>query len=392
MLRQRSESRSSRSSERGSILAVSAVGMLAFLLATGLCVDISHFYLVKGELKNAADAAALAGSSALNSLPEGITEAKARALAVSNNYDFNNNAVVINPDDVEFAANLNGAYVDEATARTQAANIRFVRVRVSPKEVGVSFAATVLGGTQSLSSEATAGMSAPSNVHCDFIPLSVIDDNVNTIVPRGTLKPDGSIASGLYIIRAGPQNSVSPGNYQVLSLVGTGASEVRIGLASGVDRCLSPGDEVETKPGVNSGPVRQGINTRFDEYSGGDVNPTDHPPDVNIQENIWYSEYNQGVAARGGQYYQAPDADHRGVQGRRIVLIPIIKIDQYNNGRDTVAIDRFGAFFLRKKVGGGNGGDIEAEFIGERTQTGRGGYNPNAGPGNPLLAFPVLYR
>lgn len=382
----------SRSGERGSILAVSAVGMLAFLLATGLCVDISHFYLVKGELKNAADASALAASSALNSLPEGITEAKRRALDVTNNYDFNNNPVTIAPDDVEFASNLDGPYVDEPAARSQAATIRFVRVRVAPKEVGVSFAATVLGATENLSSEATAGMSVPSNVHCDFIPLSVIDDNVNTIVPRGTVMPNGSTASGLYVIRAGPQNSVSPGNYQVLSLIGTGASEVRIGLASGVDRCLSPGEEVQTKPGVNSGPVRQGINTRFDDYQGGDLNATDHPPDINIRENIWYSEYNKGIEAGSGQYFQAPDTDHRGIQGRRIVLIPIIKIGEYGNGRDTVKIDRFGAFFLRKKVGSGNGGDIEAEFIGESTMTGRGGYNPNAGPGNPLLVFPVLYR
>ncbi|HEX8474751.1 MAG TPA: pilus assembly protein TadG-related protein [Pyrinomonadaceae bacterium] len=390
MFEQKSDS--SRRGERGSILAVSAVGMLAFLLATGLCVDISHFYLVKGELKNAADASALAASSALNSHPEGITEAKRRALEVSNNYDFNNNRVNIAADDVEFAKNLEGPYVDEATARTQAATIRFVRVRVAPQVVGVSFAATVLGATENLASEATAGMSVPSNVTCDIIPLSVVDDDVNTIVPRGTLMPDGTRASGLYIIRAEPQNSVSPGNYQVLSLIGTGASEVRVGIASGVDKCFSPGDEVETKPGVNSGPVRQGINTRFDEYSGGDVNPTDHPPDVNVRENIWYSEYNAGIEQGSGAFFQSPHPDHRGIQGRRVVLIPIIKISQYNNGRDTVQIDRFGAFFLRKKVGGGNGGDIEAEFIGESIMTGRGGYNPNAGPGNPLLVFPVLYR
>jgi len=33
--------------ERGSVLAVSAPGMLALVLSTGLCVDISHLYVVK---------------------------------------------------------------------------------------------------------------------------------------------------------------------------------------------------------------------------------------------------------------------------------------------------------------------------------------------------------
>jgi hypothetical protein len=36
-----------KQAERGSIMAVSAFGMLAFLLAVGLCVDISHFYVVR---------------------------------------------------------------------------------------------------------------------------------------------------------------------------------------------------------------------------------------------------------------------------------------------------------------------------------------------------------
>ena len=54
---------SKRRTERGSILAVSAIGLLAIVLAVGLSVDISHFYLVGNELQNAADAAALADES-----------------------------------------------------------------------------------------------------------------------------------------------------------------------------------------------------------------------------------------------------------------------------------------------------------------------------------------
>jgi len=75
--------------ERGSVLATSAIGMLAILLAVGLGVDISRFYLTKTELQNAADAAALAAVSALNTSSQGITKAADRAVATMNNYDFN---------------------------------------------------------------------------------------------------------------------------------------------------------------------------------------------------------------------------------------------------------------------------------------------------------------
>ena len=60
------EQAENRKRERGSILATSAIGMLAVLLAVGLGIDISRLYLSKTELQNAADAAALAGVSGLN--------------------------------------------------------------------------------------------------------------------------------------------------------------------------------------------------------------------------------------------------------------------------------------------------------------------------------------
>ena len=76
----------SRKGERGSVLAISAVGMLAFIRATGLSIDVSHFYLVQTDLENATDAAALAGASALNSSAKGITEARTRAAQAMNSY------------------------------------------------------------------------------------------------------------------------------------------------------------------------------------------------------------------------------------------------------------------------------------------------------------------
>src|SRR5690242_5262802 len=114
--------------ERGSVLATSAIGMLSILLAVGLGIDISRFYLTKTELQNAADAAALAAVSALNTSPQGITKAADRAVAAMNNYDFNKTNVTFPRANVLFAVNLDGPYMSEASAQGQAAKIRFVQV------------------------------------------------------------------------------------------------------------------------------------------------------------------------------------------------------------------------------------------------------------------------
>ncbi|HEX9543832.1 MAG TPA: pilus assembly protein TadG-related protein, partial [Pyrinomonadaceae bacterium] len=106
---------SRRKGERGSILAISAIGMLAVLLAVGLGVDISRFYLAKTELQNAADAAALAAVSGLNSSAAGITEATNRAVQAMNKYDFNQQAVSFPRANVLFAKNLDGPYISEGS-------------------------------------------------------------------------------------------------------------------------------------------------------------------------------------------------------------------------------------------------------------------------------------
>ena len=366
--------RKNKKSERGSILATSALGMLSVLLAVGLGVDISRFYLAKTELQNAADASALAAVSALNSSSVGITQATDRAVQVMNNYDFNQQNVSFPRANVLFAKNLGGPYVSEASAQADPHDVRFVQVTTPPSAIPVSFAISVLGSSKNLTATATAGYSVPINVFCNWLPVSVIDYDV-PMVPGQT-----------YTIRAGSGNMISPGNYQILAVAGPGGTDVRVGLASGVDLCAEAGATyaVDTKPGVTSGPVRQGINTRFDDYQTSQVNSVGMPPDANIKENITYAQY------RSGSPSQSPS--HTGVPGRRVVIIPIVKFAEYDQGRNIVKFNRFGQFFLQSRVGNGNGGNIQAEYIDDIVVAGKGGYDPNGGAANNLMATPVLYK
>jgi hypothetical protein len=350
--------------------------MVVFLAAVGLCVDVSHFYVVNAELQNAADAAALAGASALNAQPSGISKAVTRATEeLKNNYEFNNKEAEIDAGNVTFAVNLDGPYVSAGDAQAVAANVRFVKVVVPPKAVGVFFAQLALKvSSVDMSRAATAGMSMPPNVFCDWIPLSVIEDDANPLI-RGQM----------YTLRAAPQNSVSSGNYQILAVNGRGGSDVREDLARGIKECAGPGSVYtkDTKPGVAAGPVRQGLNTRFDDYTGS-MSPSEFPPDTNVKENITYDQYDDAG------HQQSPG--HPGVPNRRMVLVPIIKKSEFDNGRDTVTFDRFALFFLQTKVQGGNGGNVQAEYVGTRYGYGAGAYAPGGGPVSPELTMPVLYR
>ncbi|HEX6731074.1 MAG TPA: pilus assembly protein TadG-related protein [Pyrinomonadaceae bacterium] len=363
---------STRKKERGSILATSAIGMLSILLAVGLGVDISRFYLVKNELQNAADAAALAAVSKLNGKDTGIDKAVIEAQKELNNYDFNKSGVTI--ETVEFSQQLETGYVPASGAKGQASLIRFAKVTTAESPVGVSFAAMLLGNSKNLSATATAGYSVPLNEICNFLPISVID--------YGTPMSPGNT----YTFRAAGSAGPSAGNYQLLALLAPGADDVRHGLAAGVDACAGPGAEyaVDTKPGVSAGAVRQGLNTRFDEYQTAALNPADMPPDSNIFEGIDYDEYGDA----GGRK-KAPS--HKGFDNRRVVYIPIIKLEEYDQGRNIVKFNRFGQFFLKTKVGSGSGGELQAEYIDDIT-LGIGRYNPDGGPAEALLATPVLYK
>ncbi|MGI8837467.1 MAG: pilus assembly protein TadG-related protein [Pyrinomonadaceae bacterium] len=387
-----------RKHEHGSVLVLSTVSMLAVLLAVGLGLDISHFYLAKAELQNAADAAALAAASGFNSNPSGIILGRNRAVTAMNNYEFNKNNVTFTADNLVWAANLEGPYLkeDAATTLAIAPTIRFVKVTTPDSPVGVSFASMVLGSSKNMGATATAGLSVPINTFCNFIPLAVLIDNDLTKLVPGEV----------YTIRAGTGSMVSPGDYQILAVAGPGGVDVEFGIGAGVDACGTVGATYTTdcKPGLTAGKVRKGLNSRFDDYGGSQLDPTSEPPDTNIKEGLpWkgatpadpsYSKYlgcgRPGAIPCDSRYVQAPA--HPGVDMRRVVLIPLVKVSEFDQGRCEVKFTRFGAFFLRTKPANGNGGDLQAEYIEDRLAVGKGTYDPNGPVGDPLLAVPVLYK
>ncbi len=403
-------------------------------MAVGLGVDLSHLYSAKAELQNAADAAALAGASALvpGASSTRITSAVDRAISVlnKNHYNFNNRnfedqmSLADQRDLVEFSETLNGAYVDEEAATANSDDIKFVRVRTPSVPVTMFFAAPLLGGTQSLNAKATAGLSVPSNVYCNFVPIAAVEGSFGEGIgwdketcnppppaPGTTPKPCDPTkefcAGCRYKIVAGPGDwhDTSPGNYQLLD-AGAGGNAVKYAIAGGTTQCISSTDEadliVETETGRKTGPVEKGLNTRFDIYQAFG-NPTvtidgvnkdievAFPPDPNIHQGgptgkkdppppgIWKNDYNTLTLAPS----HTPQPD------RRQIAMPIINQDQFDPGKDDVLFNRVGKFFLNKAVDGN--GNIFAEYIGPAALSG-GGFDPKSGGNTSNVVVPVLYR
>ena len=435
---------SHRKNERGSVLAYTVISVLFLFLAVGLGADLSHLYMVKNELQNAADAAALAGASALL-LPqaERIPTAQQRAIDTlnKNKYNFNSQQFEEALPQAEqgplvtYAVNLNGQYVSAATAAGNN-NIRFVKVVTPTVNVNVFFSIPILGLARTMTATATAGLSVENNVLCNFIPIAVVEggfgggkgwmdfngDGVKDYATDCTPPPGSPVCDPntkfcpgcRYKMMAGPGKwqDTAAGDYQALD-DGSGANGVKYAIAGGASKCLTTNDEAqfitETQPGRMTGPVLKGLNTRFDDYKafggggtvtiGGVSKPIEDafPPDPNIYENqpsnnndpypgITYNTYNSAVAPSTN--WISPT--HTPAPHRREVLMPIINESEFQAGKDEVKFTKFGKFFMNRSVGGiPSSPEIYVEFM--EPAFGSGGFDPNGGPTAPVVV-PVLYR
>jgi Flp pilus assembly protein TadG len=359
---------SDRHGERGTILATAALGMLAFLFAAGLAVDISHFYTVKAELQNAADAAAMAAASQLNSSRGGIILAVAEATKTLNKYDMKTD-VTLSSANVTFATNLNGSYMSAAAAQSSPQNIRFVKVDIPPKPVNVFFATLAIGSTKSLSATATAGMS---------VGLTMNKFNAALLFVEADAAP--LLKNQAYTLNSKAWNVNTPGSYRILD--GPNVDEVLTGTIHTYNYPVS-GYTIEKLSDVDACQrARIGFNSRFGDYSAHPgSNTTNAPPDTITQENITYNQY------RDLQSDNTPDrAD--GVLNRRILFLPIAKSSQYNTSGSATS-DRLGAFFIKRKVTGTC--TIEVEYIGERQVMPVGEYRPGSTQATEF-SIAVIYK
>jgi hypothetical protein len=88
--------------DRGAVAIVVALSLVLLMGFLALVVDVGNLFRVRGELQNAADAAALAGAQALDGGPVGIEAARGRVEEYARMHFADRGEVEVLPDDIRF--------------------------------------------------------------------------------------------------------------------------------------------------------------------------------------------------------------------------------------------------------------------------------------------------
>jgi Flp pilus assembly protein TadG len=402
-----------RSRERGSVIIMTAISMLFLMLLVGFTIDVSRIYMVRAEIQNAADAAALTAARELNGGTGGIDEAVAQANAIVNTRGFGKAGVGVAA--IEFAVTfVQDSYGNDLTTYMSATdakavstvkNVRYVRVTTQAATTNILFAVKALGTSHTESAMAVAGMSVEIDGICDFFPAAVALAD-----PSPT---PGTLMTLTFNQGTGNEAVIGDKQYIVLEvdeneLQGNGEVETAK-LAAGLPTfCKKMGDVIHMTPSSNIGnggkAAGDGMNTRFNDYANGYGNALKatlidgtkrFKPDTNIKEDISHYDY---INKTQGQV-TTPNPNGPGKDERRLIVAPIILPNgpsplQPTYPAYTTNIKAWGTFFVRRKMYAPNGncenqppcGSLFVEYVGV-AQLGNGTFTCGTG-----LVTPVLYR
>lgn len=393
-------------SQRGAVLVLVVMALASMLLMSALALDGGHMLLNKTRLQNAVDAAALSGAKTLSQvMGTGNASSQTRAAALSTlslNANSSGNSELAKAiaaaggvgafAQVELATNVEGPF-----AYPGPVNARFVRVTVANYALpgffwGFAQSRNAGLGDKSVAAIATAGPS--QTAPCELAPLLVCGD-------ANRYNPDDGVFWGyrfgdLEVLKsaAGNAPAIGPGNFQLLRLDGmSGAADIREALAGGVNHCLTPGEPVQTEPGNTVGPVAQGLNTRFGQYSG-PIKPGDYPPDKVISFSTPRMTYNDRASPPRVEHQNRPvtsnngdlatsntslldyndwvdsvancpsGCEPNGVLERRLLKIVVGNCDGVSGGQTSVPVLGYGCFFLVQTVSQqGNQAQIFGQFV-----------------------------
>lgn len=399
--------------QRGAIIVLIAIAMLALLAMGGLALDGAHLFLNKSRLQNNVDAAALNSAKVLDdSGDENLARTAAFTMMNLNAAAAGNREIRTSASDgtltvtVEFSSTLQPF----APGTTPA---EYVRVRAQNLRLPAWLVQVVGFDDKVVAASAVAGPSPTILQACGLVPLVVC----GTPPSQGGTAPWWGFTPGApHVLKgaAGQQSAIGPGNFQLLRLGGSGANVLRENLAGGYEGCYDGSGTLPTQPGNDVGPVFQGLNTRLDVYAGSLGQSRDrYPPDVVTQQNSPRLSYDGTNISQGGQTVtqaadlnfnyqdyqtrvengnydvQPPPADVGSFE-RRVLPVPIADCSGVNTGQSDLPILGIGCYFLLQEAAGtGNQANIFGEFVDDCQTGGVPGPTPTSIPGPHLIQ---LYR
>jgi Flp pilus assembly protein TadG len=254
--------RRARSEERGTVLVLVAVTMVAFLGLAALAIDIGSFYQAQRQAQSAADAGALAGADALATTSAGAAATVASNIAKTN-YSSSDAPIVSEPTLTSVKVTVN--------APTSSFFGRFVGLtsnRVSATAVATE---TSGGGNYAVFAKSTA---------CGALQLQ-----------QGNLTLNGAVHSNGGITASGHTNTYTSGSTGACSYTDNSGGSNTFGTsttpASGSSTLPWPADYTSDFP-------------VYPLTTSGDPNCTSVGSDLNLQNNNPLLTYSGG-------YYNLPD-------------------------------------------------------------------------------------
>lgn len=406
-----------------SLLMLILIGMAAFV------IDLNHQVLNKTRLQNAVDAAALASAVVADDktgidLSERLALINQAAVDTLNNFSAaDGNQELVYPQDnisVTFS-NDKQTFVDAASFSLGVDNDIYVRVAVSEVTL-TQYLSFIFGGEKEVSASAVAGPSAPITRTCNVAPIAMCGDAFSADLAWGYIPAENpsynskqdKLADTIHVLKPSSHKNggIGAGNYHLLDF-GSGKNTVRDLLAGSTDECLSVGDLVSTETGKGTGPVAQGLNTRFDgggtTDDGEAIKSDKYLEESNVTYDNYQTEYQNGTSkafyyadyvsnlaaceASGSglckqQYYR-----ETGQEGRRVLRVPIVRCESSpkKGGKMTLEVLGLGCFFVTQKVKQkGNESEIFGQFLEDCTvKNASTGTTPNGDIGPYKI---ILYK
>jgi hypothetical protein len=395
--------------ERGAIMILFLIGLVAIIGMAGLALDGGHTLLNKTRLQNTVDAAALSAAKILDDTGDVLlAEADARATFADNAGSAGNGEIGQAYADgtltvtVQFSSTLYPFVAGSSPAE-------YVRVRADNFAMRTWFSNIVGVSETRAAASAVAGPSPTINHACNIMPMMVCGD------PGAGAPYWGYTPNEPEVLKSSTTQGdfeVGPGNFQLIRLGdNTGGADIREAMAGSFDACAGPGEVIETEPGNTVGPVVQGLNTRFGNHLGPmSGQQSTYPADAVTDQPVPPLGYDQATDAI--TYQGQPVTDTSGFYSyedyvddlgdvslplpegvsfnRREVAVPIGDCSVATNGQGQVPLLGFGCFFLLQEAQQkGNESFIYGEFVEDCLSGGMPGPAPTDIPGPYIIQ---LYR
>lgn len=285
--------------QRGAVALLFGLTLVVLMAAGGLVLDLGHLYVLKSELQNGADSAALAGAKEINLTEDGITNAAAKAVAFAQENKFNfSTDLTLDNSNIFFAGDPDGPWLSVGDAQANPSGLTFIRVDTGDREVP-----TYLMGVAGIATVTTKGVAVAGRFVVDITPIGLCAiDPVNRLNARDLLPPstdkellEHGFRRGMTydMLRMGPIGG--PSDPMLLNPVDSppaacapnhsSANFTAPFICQGNSTVANNATEVYANTGVSAGPLEKALNSRFNLFGGGSPCQADTaPPDSNIRQ------------------------------------------------------------------------------------------------------------